>query len=219
MSASASSSALASLRQLLSARFPQAARPPSSTLPTGIAGLDEATQGGLPRHALTELVCSVPSCGGELFLGQLLHAVRDSAGRVALIDTSDSFDPGSWPADDLRCLVWLRCRQIAEAMAVADLCARDANLELVIFDLRRAAASDLRRIASRTWYRLQRAAEQTNAAFVAFTSTATVPSAQLRLTLNRSLDFAALSTARPALTTALTITVQRQRTVSIHATA
>jgi hypothetical protein len=207
---SAPASSLASLRQLLSERFPQAVRSPASALPTGIPGIDEAA-GGLPRHALTELVCSAPSCGSQLFLGQLLHTVRAGTGRVALIDGSDSFDPTSWPAEDLSGLIWLRCHGLSDAMSIADLFARDANLELVLLDLRRTALRELRRVPGSTWYRLQRAMEQTNAVFLVLTPAASVPSAQLRLTLDRSLRLSAQSAPRPALTLALAVSVQRQR--------
>jgi hypothetical protein len=203
-------SSLATLRRLLSDRFPQAARPQAATLPTGIRRVDDEA-GGLPRHALTELVCGAPSCGGQLFVGQLLHVVRAAAGRSALVDATDSFDPASWPPDDLRALVWLRCRNVTEAMAVADLLARDANLEFVILDLRRVALRELRRIPARTWYRLQRAMEQTDAVLLALTPVTTVPSAQLRLMLDRPLSDATSSAPRPELTRALAVAVQRQR--------
>ena len=201
---------LAALRQLLSTRFPQAPRSLNQVLPTGIAALDAAT-GGLPRHALTELVCNAPSCGSQLFLGQILHATRAQTGRVALIDSSDSFDPASWPADDLHGLVWLRCRTELEAMSVADLFARDANLDLLLLDLRCSALRELRRIPATTWYRLQRALEQTHAALLILTPAALVPSAQLRLALDHSLTLSAQATARPHLTTTLAVSVQRQR--------
>lgn len=207
---SALASSIASLRQLLSERFPQVTRSPTRVLPTGIPSLDDLT-GGLPRHALTELVCVAPSSGSQLLIGQLLHAIRTGTGRAALIESSDSFDPNSWPADDLRCLVWLRCRNAGEALSVADLFARDANLDLVLLDLRRTASRELHRIPASTWYRLQRAVEQTNASLLAITPTAMVPSAQLRLTLAQSLGPAAQNTPRPQLTAALNLSVQRQR--------
>ena len=208
---SAPASRLSALRQLLSERFPQAARPTTAALPTGISQIDDSSGGGLPRHALTELVCAASSCGSQLFIGQLLHAVRVHGGRVVLIDASDSFDPASSPPDDLRCLIWLRCGQTTEAMAVADLFARDANLALILLDLRCVAPAELRRIPARTWYRLQRAIEQTDAAFLVLTPTASVPSAQLRLTLDRSLASTALASPRPDLTATLTFSLQRQR--------
>ena len=201
---------LASLRQLLSERFPGAHRTPDSACTSGIEALDRLA-GGLPQQAITELVCSAPSCGAQLLLGQVLHRIRTHRGRAALIDCGDDFDPSSWSADDLRCLVWLRCRTVQDALPLADIFARDANLQLVFLDLRYAAARDLRRIPATTWYRLQRALEQTDASLLVFTPTATVPSAQLRLTLERSFDFPALTTPRPALSTTLPVTVQRQR--------
>lgn len=213
---SAPVSNITALRQLLSERFPQATRSPTSVLPTGIPSLDDVT-GGLPRHVLSELVCLAPSCGSQLVIGQLLHAIRTCNGRAALIESTDSFDPLSWPADDLRCLVWLRSRNVADALSVADLFARDANLDLVLLDLRRAALRELRRIPASTWYRLQRAVEQTNSSLLALTPTATVPSAQLRLTLAQSLRLTAQSASRPQLTSALDVSVQRQRLSSNHA--
>jgi hypothetical protein len=201
---------LATLRQLLGERFPEAHRAPESAGPIGVDGIDRLA-GGLPRHAVTEFVCAAPSCGAQLLLGQVLHRVRADRGRAALIDCADDFDPGSWPADDLRCLVWLRCRTVQDALPLADLFARDANLQLVFLDLRHAAARDLRRIPATSWYRLQRALQQTDASLLVFTPTAVVPSAQLRITLERSFDFPALSAPRPTLTAALPISVQRQR--------
>lgn len=147
-------------------------------------------------------------------MGQLLHAVRTSGGRVALIDGNDRFDPTSWPEDDLRCLVWLRCRTLTEAMSAVDLFARDANLELMLLDLRDVALRELRRIPAGTWYRLQRAIEQTDASLLAITPAASVPSAQLRLVLDRSLELSAQSLDRSNLIPRLTVTVQRQRTMA-----
>ena len=52
------------------------------------------------------------------------------------------------------------------ALQAADLVARDANLGLVMLDLRRAPDADLRRIPGPQWYRLQRAVEPTDLALV-----------------------------------------------------
>src|SRR6185436_18590070 len=93
----------------------------------------------------------------------------------------------------------------------ADLLARDANLGLVVLDLRRAPESDLRRIPGPQWYRLQRAVEPTDLALVVFTPRPSVPSAQLRLVLAQSHSAAALETEQPALISSLTPTLQRQR--------
>ena len=202
---------LSSLRQLLATRFPQAARPAGGVLPTGIPAVDEATGGGLPRHALTELVCAGPGVGGQLFLAQLLAATRALPVRVALIDAADQFDPQSFPERDLQHLLWVRCRATADALPVADLLAREANLDLVVLDLGAVAPTALRRVPATTWYRLQRAAGQTELAFLVLTPAAFVPSAQLRLRLDKAHALAAQALARPHLAVDLDIVRDRQR--------
>jgi len=204
---------LSALRQLLADRFPQAARSDARVLATGVPAIDNAL-GGLPCGALTEIVCAAPSCGSQLMLGELLRATRQERGRMALIDGHDSFDPQSWPEDWLRHLVWARCRDTAMALHVADIMARDANFRLVAIDLRRASAAELRRTPAPFWYRLQRSAEPTDLALVVLTPRATVPSAQLRLQLDRSPPAAVFGEARPMLALALTPVVQRQRLVA-----
>ncbi|MEO7413203.1 MAG: hypothetical protein ABIZ81_07585 [Opitutaceae bacterium] len=201
---------LTALRQLLSERFPQAVRAPASALLTGIPCVDE-TVGGLPRHAVTELVCSTPSCGGQLFVAQLLAATRAHRLRVALVDGTDSFDPGSCLADDLVHVIWVRCDHTDPALQVTDLLARDANLGLVVLDLRHAPEAELRRIPNRQWYLLQRAVEATDLALVIVTPRALVSSAQLRLELTRAQGIATLEEGRLTLVSSMAPTLQRQR--------
>ena len=201
---------IAELRNDLAKRFPTAQRPPGRALRTGIPMLDQVT-GGLPIAAVTEIVCAAPSCGGHLLLSQLLATTRATQTRVALIDSTDSFDPGSHPADLLAHLLWVRCASTAMALQAADLLARDANLGLVVLDLRRAPEADLRRIPGPQWYRFQRAVEPTDLALVVETPRASVPSAQLRLALNTPHAFRALERERSALTTELMLALSRQR--------
>jgi hypothetical protein len=201
---------LAALRHLLAERFPTAARSAGRVLAPGSPAIDDAT-GGLPLGALTEIVCAAPSCGGHLLIGQLLAATRVTRTRVALVDSTDAFDPGSFPSDLLAHLVWVRCAGTTPALHAADLLARDANLGLVVLDLRRAPAADLRRISGPQWYRLQRAVEPADLALVVQTPRASVPSAQLRFQLAASHSLAALDLERAVLTTQLQPTLQRQR--------
>jgi hypothetical protein len=210
-------SAVGALRQLLRERFPAVPHGRGAPLATGLPGLDELA-GGLPRPALTELVCAAPSCGSQLFLGQLLAATRAEARRAALVDAGEAFDPGSWPAASLEHLVWVRARDAAEAMAASDLLARDANFALLVLDLRHAPRADLRRIPSTSWYRLQRALEPTTLAAVVLTPFSLVPSAHLRLELNSTPSLAALAQARPALAAQLAPALLRQRTGGLAAT-
>lgn len=201
---------LAKLRHLLAERFPNVPRTTGRVLSTGIPAVDRAT-GGLPRSAITELVCAAPGCGGHLFLGQLLTITRRDGLRVALIDSHDSFDPGSYPEDDLAHLIWVRCTSTAIALQAADLLARDANLGLVMLDLRCAPEADLRRIPGPQWYRLQRAVESTDLALIVETPRASVPSAQVRFVLNPTHDFSSFDRERPALAVGLAPALQRQR--------
>ena len=207
-------SSLPALRQLLEQRFPSAQRATDSAFTTEIAAVD--TVGGLPRPGLTELVCSAPSCGSQLFLGQLLHVARLQSLRVALIDRGDAFDPSSWPPHLLEHLVWVRARHAPEALHAADLLARDANLGLVVLDLRHTVLAELRRIPAPTWYRLQRAIEPTLMAGVILTPFSLVPSVRLRLELTTSHALATQNRPRPDLITALTPELLRQRA---HASA
>ncbi len=201
---------LAKLRHLLAERFPTVPRTAGRVLRTGIAALDQAT-GGIPLSAITEIVCATPSCGGQLLLGQLLSATRATRTRVALIDSTDCFDPSSFPEDLLAHLVWVRCATTAAALQAADVLARDANLGLVVLDLRRAPEADLRRIPGPQWYRLQRAVEPADLALVIETPRASVPSAQLRLLLTTAHETSALDRPREGLATKLSPTLQRQR--------
>ncbi len=207
---SAASEQLAKLRRQLAKRFPTAARTPGRVLATGIDAIDNAT-GGLPIAAVTEIVCAAPSCGGHLLFQQLLTVTRRNRQRVALIDGHDSFDPESCPPNLLAHLLWIRCANTTTALQAADLVARDANLGLVILDLRRASEADLRRIPGPQWYRLQRAVEPTDLALVIETPRASVPSAQVRFALEASHAFSALDHERPLLTAQLAPTLHRQR--------
>ncbi|PAW65135.1 MAG: hypothetical protein B9S34_11450 [Opitutia bacterium Tous-C1TDCM] len=207
---------LTQLRQQLAVRFPSGPRGPGCALPSGVPALD-APAGGLPRGAVTELVCAAPSCGGQLCLGQLLAATRAARSRLALVDTTDCFDPWSHPADLLAHLVWVRCGGTGEALAVADLLVRDANLGLVCLDLRRAPEAELRRIPATTWYRLQRAVEPSDLVLVVVTPGATVPSAQVRFVLPEPQPFSALECERAALVDRLPAELRRQRLVAATA--
>ena len=207
---SAASAKLAALRHLLAERFPVTSRPAGRALATGLSAIDRLT-GGLPLAAVTEFVCAVPSCGGQLLLGQLLAATRATATRVALVDGTDSFDPASFSADQLAHLVWIRCGKTSQALSATDLLARDANLGLVVLDLRRTPETDLRRIPSPHWYRFQRAVESTDLALVVITPRPAVPSAQLRFLLEVSHSAADLTREQPFLTARLAPTLQRQR--------
>jgi hypothetical protein len=160
---------LQALRRLLAERFPQAAPRPAATLPSGVAAIDDAGEGGLPLGGITEVVSLAPSTGAQLLISRLLDATRMRRMRAALVDAFDAFDPQSHEPSLLQHLVWVRCRTLDEAMHAADILVRDTNFSLVMLDLRGVGSRALRRVPPTTWYRLQRALERTDMAMVVFT--------------------------------------------------
>ncbi len=186
--------AFARLRRQLDMRCRGEARVDADrALATGLAGVDGPLGGGLPRGALSELVFSAPSSGGQLMLLHLLRAARRSHRFLALVDGADGFDPGTIePASLLRQLLWVRCSGAAQAMQAADLIARDSNFALLALDLRGCGARDLRRVPPTTWYRLQRVVEPTDTVLVVLTTRRLVPAAQARLDFNHPLSLDAL---------------------------
>jgi hypothetical protein len=150
---------------------------------TGIWALDNALRGGLPRAALTELCAPIDSWGSALVLRQLIRQAAATHQWIALIDGIDSFDPGAFDNATLDHLLWLRCKNAAEAVKATDLILRDGNLPIIVLDLALNPARELRKIPSSTWYRFQRLVEEGAAAFLAITPTVMASSAKQRIFL------------------------------------
>ncbi|MEP6955595.1 MAG: hypothetical protein ABI883_02125 [Chthoniobacterales bacterium] len=174
------------LRHLLAERFPQPPTVPPTRVATGLATLDEATEGGLPKGAITELTSSQFSAGTASLIHSLLQHAQQSQSFLALIDGRDSFDPVSASTHDescLRHLLWVRCSKTIEAVKAADLLLRDGNFPIVVLDLVLNAPAELRKIPQTSWYRLQRLVEPSPTAFLVLTRCNTISSAQLKLVL------------------------------------
>lgn len=201
---------MAELRHLLAERFTLSARAPARLLATGLPALDTVI-GGLPLGALTEVCCTAPSCGSHLLLGRLLEITRREQRRVALVDSTDCFDPASFPGDTLEHLVWVRCGGVNTALALTDILVRDANLGLVVLDLRQVTEAELRRVPATQWYRLQRAVEATDLALVVETPRACIASAHVRLSLHEPQPPSSWQRGRDELANALAPAVERQR--------
>src|SRR6266853_1126874 len=171
------------LRKALSERFPARSAPAASVLTTGLRFLDRASSGGLPKSAITDLITPRPSAGSASLVHALLRSAQRDRHFVALIDGSDSFDPGSSDNSALRHLLWVRCTKALEAFKAADLLLRDGNFPLVIVDLVLNALEELRKIPQTSWYRLQRLVESASTACVVLTRQGMVSSAQLKIVL------------------------------------
>ena len=202
----AASSKLIDLRQLLAERFPQTFAPVTDRLRTGLAGIDGAI-GGLPKNAITELSSPHPSAGSAFLIHALLHRAHRDGFFVALVDGTDSFSPHASGPAVLRNLLWVRCRQAAQAVPAADLLLRDGNFPLVILDLVLNASEELRKIPQTNWYRLQRLVEAAPTAFLVLTRRSIISSAQLKLSLENAWRLADLE--EPDLSPRLKIQVER----------
>src|ERR1051326_5101646 len=188
----ATAAAIIDLRKALAERFPQRLQPPTTVLPTHLSFLDRITGGGFPKSAITELISPRPSAGSASLIHALLRSAQRDQHFVALIDGSDSFDPGSSDNCALRHLLWIGCRKAFDAVKAADLLLRDGNFPLVILDLVLNEAGELRKIPQTSWYRLQRLAEAVPTACLIMNRHSLVSSAQLKIGLENSWTLADL---------------------------
>ena len=156
-----------------------------SVLPTGLKLLDQIG-GGLPKNALTELITPNLSAGSASLIHALLRSTQRGQQFLALIDGSDSFDPGSSNNAALRHLLWVRCHKAFDAVKAADFLLRDGNFPLVIVDLVLNAVTELRKIPQTSWYRLQRLIEAAPTACLIINRQSLVSSAQLKIVLENS---------------------------------
>jgi hypothetical protein len=166
------------LRQFLAEKFPHQERRATRAFATGVESLDTLLSGGLPIGSISEVTASQ---GAGLLLAALLKRVSQTGMFLALVDGSDSFDPASVDASALRRMLLVSCRSAEKAVHAVDLLLRDGNLPLVVLDLSLNPLSQLRKIPSTTWYRLQRVVEPTSTAFLVLTSQSIVSSAQVKL--------------------------------------
>jgi hypothetical protein len=177
------------LRKLLAERFPHASVAAATQLITGLAFLDEAIDGGLPKGAITELISPRISGGSASLIHALLQVAQRDRFFLALIDGRDSFDPfasGGLGNAGLHHLLWVRCANALDAIKAADLLLRDGNFPLVIVDLVLNPPEELRKIPQTSWYRLQRLVEPAPTACLVMTRQGMVSSAQLKIVLENS---------------------------------
>lgn len=180
------SSKIVDLRNLLATRFPIAPIAPGAILPTGLAPLDAATDGGLRKGVITECISPNPSAGSASLIAQLLQTARRQRYFLALVDGRDSFDPQPLAPALLRHLLWIRCRHGLEAVKAADFLLRDGNFPLLILDLVLNDARELRRIPASSWYRLQRLVEPAPVALLVLTRRNLIASAAVKFMLENS---------------------------------
>lgn len=134
------------------------------TASTGITALDNLA-GGLPRGCLTEVFGEISSGMTSLLQSALAARTVNSNSEVcALVDAQDSFDPNcaQFAGVALRQLLWVRCRNVDQALRSVDLLLHGGGFSLVALDLSGAPARLVRQIPLSFWFRLRRTVENTS---------------------------------------------------------
>ena len=203
------------LRALLAQRFPGTTSPVAecARVATGIEMLDRRLQGGLPKAALTEVVCPAQSMGSGTIIQSLIESTQVAGRHLALVDAGNSFDPDGASNEQLAALLWVRCNGPEQAIKAADLLCRDNNLPLVVLDLMMCSPRQVQAIASTYWYRLQRVAEGNGSVVLAFTPVPVVGSAACTLRLTHRFRLPALDLMRDQVAASLEAEPLRARTI------
>ncbi len=146
-----------------SARLRTAAGMERGHLPLGIAAIDEALGGGLPRGRLTELVGPRSSGRMSIALGALA-AAQQQGELVAVVDVADAFDPRSAEAAGvtLARLLWVRPRSLVAGLQAADRVLDAGGFGLLVLYLCGAARQRVR--GDVAWARLAQRTETARAA-------------------------------------------------------
>lgn len=165
---------LAETSQHLGVVVPVARAPGGRTRPTvvstGIAPLDHALHGGLPRGRISELTGARSSGRMAVTLHLLAHA--SAAGEpVALIDVADALEPEDLSPDERARLLWVRPPDLHAALRCADLILDGGGFALVALYLVGGAPSKVlaRGVPASAWARLAQRAGSANAALLVVT--------------------------------------------------
>ncbi|HYR95247.1 MAG TPA: hypothetical protein VEM57_00870 [Candidatus Binatus sp.] len=139
------------------------ARPSAvARLPTGLAVLDDALDGGLPRGRVTEL--AGPPSAGRTGLACAIAASATRAGEtIAWVDAEDALEPASAAAADvaLARVLWVRPRNVPDAFRAAEILLGAGGFGLVVLDVGSGRREPI------LWPRLARAAERTGSTLLA----------------------------------------------------
>jgi len=145
---------------------------PLVRLPTGIAALDLALGGGLPRARVTELTGARSS--GRTGLACRIAAVATHAGEtIAWIDPENALDPASATAAGIALArtLWVRPRDRDQAARATEIVLGVGGFGLVVLDLGTRAELPVTRAL---WPRLAQAAERGRATLLVSSARPTV---------------------------------------------
>jgi recombination protein RecA len=149
---------------------------PVDTAPTGLAAIDGLLGGGLRRGHLSEIV-GPPSSGRTTVMCRAMAEAANRGEAVALVDTSDRFDPLSAAEAglDLSKLLWVRpstgslthsassgrSDDAARALKAMNLILQAGKFGLVVFDIADVPLPGIRQFPATTWMRISRVIEGT----------------------------------------------------------
>lgn len=156
----------ASLASRVASPFEYRDRTAIETVPIGVSPIDHLT-GGLPRGCLTEFYGQ--PCSGRTTLLISALALRTAASEVcALVDARDAFDPHSAEAAGIKLqhLLWVRCRNVGQALRATDLLIQGGGFGLIALDLGDTPPHVVRYIPLQVWFRFRRAVEHTPTIFL-----------------------------------------------------
>jgi hypothetical protein len=127
----------------------------------GIPEIDSLTE-GLPRGGLTE-ICGPPCSGRTSLLVSALASRTAQAEVCALVDGRDAFDPHAAAAAgvELKQLLWVRCRNIEQALRSTDLLLQGGGFGMIAVDLSDISPATVRYVPLNAWFRFRRAVEDT----------------------------------------------------------
>jgi hypothetical protein len=136
--------------------------PQPITVSTGIPALDHVA-GGLPRGCLTEVFGEISSGITSLLQSALAERTKNLE-VCALVDAQDSFDPRCAQSAGvaLQRLLWVRCRNVDQALRSVDLLLHGGGFGLVAVDLSGAPVRLVRQIPLSFWFRLRRTVENSS---------------------------------------------------------
>jgi len=162
----------------------------AEVLPTGIAAIDAALSGGIPRGCITE-ISGAASTGKTSFALAAVAAITQSGAACAWVDVSDSLSPESAAAAGivLKRLLWLRTvperkqrvtskpwSHLEQALKATDLLLQAGGFAAIVLDMSDVFPKHVTRIPLATWYRLRLAAEQARTALIFLTQSPCVGS-------------------------------------------
>jgi hypothetical protein len=105
-----------------------------------------------------------PPCSGKTSLLISALAARTAASEVcALVDARDAFDPHSAEAAGVKLeqLLWVRCRNVDQALRSTDLLIQGGGFGLIALDLGDTPPNIVRYVPLQVWFRFRRAVEST----------------------------------------------------------